>query len=455
MRSIRRLLDRNFSGVFVATVSLVTGGAVASCGSDDDVPAIATQDDAGADGPLGDAAGLDDDASADGSSPGDAAPFDGGPRAVVCTSPPCAVSLVGALGSSDSDRSEAYCALLDDGAVACWGANNAGQLGRGPDAGAADSARAQRVVDLPEMALLDHTCGIDKSGSVWCWGTGPFLTNDAGTVTTQRTPVKLPLPAVKSVAVGPDVGCASIDDDVVCWGRNTNGLIASFNSVSSSAVLLPQRVAVPAGAPIRGLRVSKAAFALRHDGVTVSWGANPPLARTSSLGPDPNPLPIPLAGISSMDLTSDNACAIAGGVGYCWGRANILPSPPFDRVVPEPVSTPEPVVQIATARSVRTAALGDSFVQPQRWCAVGASGSVYCYGYNGGGQAGDGTKEHAYEPVKVQLPEKAVQVSAFPDSTCALLVNGKVYCWGTNYYGQLGNGKMREPSLVPQEVVLP
>jgi alpha-tubulin suppressor-like RCC1 family protein len=46
-------------------------------------------------------------------------------------------------------------------------------------------------------------------------------------------------------------------------------------------------------------------------------------------------------------------------------------------------------------------------------------------------------------------------VRTTPDSTCALLVNGKVYCWGSNYFGQLGNRKIREPSLTPQEVVLP
>ncbi|AKV00104.1 hypothetical protein AKJ09_06767 [Labilithrix luteola] len=337
--------------------------------------------------------------------------------------------------------------------MACWGANNAGQLGRGRDE--ADSAMAQRVSTLSDVARLDHTCAVDKSGGVSCWGTGPFLAND-GYVTTERTPVKLPLAAVKAVAIGVDVGCASTDDNVLCWGSNTNGQLAPFTLASPAAVLLPRQVAVLAGTPIRDLRVGKAAFALREDGVTVSWGASPPLGRISSLRPDPNPLPIQLKGIASMDLTSDNACATVGGIGYCWGRMQA--SPPFDRLVPEPVATPEPIVQIATARSVTHVSgtgADDEFVQPQRWCAVGASGDVYCWGYNAGGQAGDGTKNHAYEAVKVQgLPEKAVEVSAFPDSTCALLTNGKVYCWGTNYYGQLGNGKMREPSLVPQEVVI-
>jgi alpha-tubulin suppressor-like RCC1 family protein len=84
------------------------------------------------------------------------------------------------------------------------------------------------------------------------------------------------------------------------------------------------------------------------------------------------------------------------------------------------------------------------------------SGAVYCWGYNAGGQAGDGTKEHAYEAVKVVgLPAPASQVKTTPDATCALLTSGKVYCWGTNLYGQLGNGLLKDPSPVPQEVVIP
>jgi len=87
---------------------------------------------------------------------------------------------------------------------------------------------------------------------------------------------------------------------------------------------------------------------------------------------------------------------------------------------------------------------------------VGASGSVYCWGNNASGQAGDGTKEYAFEAVKVEgLPEPAAEVKTTADTTCALLTNGKVFCWGANYYGQLGNGEIKVRSLVPQEVVLP
>ena len=382
-------------------------------------------------------------------------PFDGGARAVICTTDPCATSLVTTIPLSDSDRGEGYCALLGDGTVACWGANTAGQLGRGDDAGTDDDPTPGRVVGLSDVERLDHTCALDKSGSIWCWGTGPFLRNDAGARTTERTPIKLPLPPADHVGLGAEVACASVDAGIFCWGRNLNGQLSPLAANPAWATLPPQPISIPNGAPIRDLLVGRASFILRDDGEVSSWGANPPLGRVSSLSPDPYPLPIALGGISAIDVTSGSACATTGGGGYCWGTL-VGGSSPLDRALPEPVAAPQPLVQIATTTAGVTVESNTTIIRPQRWCAVGASGAVYCWGFNESGQAGDGSKANAYTAVKVQdLPTSAAQVRTMPDSTCALLTNGKVYCWGANYYGQLGNGKLRVPSVVPQEVVLP
>ena len=439
--------------------ALGTVGAVASCSSDNELGTIESGEDAGleADTTRDDDAAPSDagvtDADADAAlPPPDAAPFDGGPLPIVCTSPPCATSLTTIFVPADTGRGEGFCALLDDGTVACWGINANGQLGRGD---LVDSAEPQRVGGLTDIVAIEHSCALDKDGGVWCWGTGPFLRNDAGASTREVTPIKLSLPPVKHFGVGNDVACAVVDDGVLCWGANTNGQVAPFDVSAANTTLAPRLAALPDGAPIRDILVGKSVFVLREDGATLSWGASPSLGRVSSLNPDPQPLPAALSDISSMDLTSDTACATSGGVAYCWGRAIGVPHN-FERKLPTPVATPEPVVQIATTRAFQTSSLGLNIDQPQRWCAVGASGDVYCWGFNGGGQAGDGTTKHALEPVKVQgLPAPAVEVRTHPDATCALLTNGKVHCWGTNYYGQLGNGKFREPSLVPQEVVLP
>ncbi len=465
MHSTRRLLDR-YS--FTAALCLVACGGAASCSSPDDGGEPAPVDAGTEASATGDGGAPPDGGSPDATTPDVAPPpFDGGPLPVVCAAAPCATSLVTTLASDASDLGEGYCVLLRDGTVACWGANGAGQLGRGDNAGTADNATAERVVGLSDVEELSHTCAVDKSGGAWCWGTGPYLRDDAGARTTERAPIKLALPPVKHLGMGIDVGCASNDDGVVCWGSNAKGQLAPLTTTPAYEVLPPRSIQLPSGAPVREVFVGATAFLLREDGQTLSWGASPSLARLSSLSPDSYPLPIVLSGISSMDATRDNACATVSGVGYCWGYLVRNPIGYFyetfgvdmdtgDSTLPQPVVAPEPLVQIATTRSFVTGGFFDAVVRPQRWCAVGASGTVYCWGFNASGQAGDGTKLHAYQAVKVEgLPTTAAQVKAMPDSTCALLTNGKVYCWGANYYGQLGNGKIKVRSLVPEEVVLP
>jgi len=397
------------------------------------------------------------DAEADAPPLRDAAPFDAAPLPVVCASAPCATSLVTTIADEYPARSEGYCALLDDGAVACWGTNAQSQLGRGDDAAMGSSSTPARVVGVSNVTHLDHTCAVNASGEIWCWGKGPYLRSAAAN-TTERTAVLLPLPPAKKVAMSVSTACALVDAGVTCWGSNASGIVAPYGAASLDSVLEPRAVALPAGAPVRDIVIGDAAFALREDGTTASWGANPPLGRVSSLFPDPYPTPTALAGITAIDVVADSACAVAGGTGHCWG-ASIDASPALrrlDRAFPEPVVAPEPLVQIATTRSYITYGLGDPLIEPYRWCAVSAAGSVYCWGLNASGQAGDGTKQHAYDAVKVtDLPAPAAQVKTMPLSTCALLTTGKVYCWGNNFHGQLGNGQLKGESLVPQEVVLP
>ena len=437
--------------------SVALGGAGASCSSSDDVRAPEAPPDAGEDASSAPNSGEPSDSGVD-VAIRDATvppPFDGGPLPVVCDSAPCATSLETTIPSSETDRAEGYSALLDDGTEACWGANGAGQLGRGNDGGTFDDALPARVEGLSNVVGLAHTCALDATGGVWCWGTGPYLRNDAGARTTERTPLRLPLPPATSVGVGLEVGCAVVDTGILCWGKNTNAQLAPLASVAATALLPPRAIALPSGAPARDLLVGKATIAVREDGVAVSWGANPPLARESSLYPDPYPMPIDLGGVTSMDMTSENGCLTAGGIGYCWGTGTAGYGS-LNRPLPEPVVAPEPLVRIATTMLRTYTSLGKTFVLPRRWCGVGASGTVYCWGINPNGQAGDGTKETAYDAVKVEgLPAPAADVRALTDSTCALLTNGKVYCWGSNYYGQLGDGRLKERSLVPVEVVLP
>lgn len=459
MRISNRLLERRLSTAFVLASLAAVGAAAASCSSDGD----AGQGPETSDAAIGDARASDSPVGdADAGTPKqplrDAETSDAAPRPVVCASPPCATTLATTVGRTST--ASGFCALLQDKTVACWGQNLDGQLGRGPDAGSTDSAWPRRVEGLSDIAYLEHGCAIDASGSTWCWGTGAFLRSTTVAFTKETIPVKLAIPPATKIAVGRyandlAVGCAVVASGVICWGTNGSGQVGVPEAgVSATAALAPREIPMPPGAPIESLSVGYASIVLRADGTALSWGASPPLGRVSSLFPDPYPRPIALAGLSSVDVFNENACAVAQGIAYCWGsKEGSAPTGNHDdlaRALPWPVGTPEPVVDIATNTSLGNLSLS------MRWCAVGVSGAVYCWGNNTDGQAGDGTHDYAFEPVKVAgLPAPAARVKVTGRSTCALLTTGKVYCWGDNVNGQLGNGAIDEPSSVPLEVVLP
>jgi alpha-tubulin suppressor-like RCC1 family protein len=85
-----------------------------------------------------------------------------------------------------------------------------------------------------------------------------------------------------------------------------------------------------------------------------------------------------------------------------------------------------------------------------------ANGTVEACGQNNDGQLGDGTTTDNLKPVKVKgLPSSPVTaITAGPSSSTALLKNGQVWDWGQNNYGQLGDNQ-RTISDVPVHVVLP
>ena len=81
-------------------------------------------------------------------------------------------------------------------------------------------------------------------------------------------------------------------------------------------------------------------------------------------------------------------------------------------------------------------------------CAILKDRSAVCWGENGHGQCGDGTRENRLVPAPVLGLSDVVQISTKSLHTCALREGGEVVCWGSNLDGRLG-GSMNEVELSP------
>ncbi len=87
------------------------------------------------------------------------------------------------------------------------------------------------------------------------------------------------------------------------------------------------------------------------------------------------------------------------------------------------------LLTISTSASAAPGVLGMG-ISNDHACAVRSDGSVWCWGYNGGGALGDGTTRSATTPTQVRGIKDATAVVAGSDVSCARVESGNVWCWG-------------------------
>jgi len=305
------------------------------------------------------------------------------------------------------------CAVNRSGGVFCWGWNLHGQLGDGTNASRATPAQVYALEEGVEALSVGwaHTCAVTVLGGVKCWGA-----NDSG-----------------QLGDGTNLG-SQVPQAVVGLGDGTSP--GRVISPTTTTALKPTATGTPRPASTSVLSISAGnlfACALMSGGGVKCWGSNF-VGELGDGSTTDSTVPVTVKGlggpVTAIATSIDRACAIiTDGTIYCWGRNSTGEMGKVD-------SSNTPVRVENMHEPVQAIALG-----ARHTCVLTVTGGVKCWGRSAGGLLGDGTNTNSQTPVDVVgLSSGVTAISARYYSTCALTDGGAVKCWGRNTYGMLGDG---------------
>jgi alpha-tubulin suppressor-like RCC1 family protein len=307
--------------------------------------------------------------------------------------------------SAADDNAARTCAVLNSGAVQCWGDNAFGQLGDG-------TVTARPTAGAPVMNLMGaeflalggvHACARTTMGLVFCWGGGAqgqlaqTATDMCGTTPClKRANIASGVNGVAFVSAGETFSCVlRANQTIACFGGNAFGSLGNGTTISSMT-------------------------------------------------------PVPVTGIgNAVGISSGytfSCAATADRTVQCWGHnpfGQLGDGSTTNRTTPVPAMGLNGVVQVAAGML--------------HACARTMSGQIYCWGNALDGRLAIPGQLNCGGPIPCILTPtptpvtNAMGVTAGEGHTCALLANHDVVCWGRNDHGQLGDGTMvnrMEPTLV-------
>lgn len=343
------------------------------------------------------------------------------------------------------------CALSEAGKVRCWGGSTwkHGQLGYGStqqvgnDPGEMpppDVDVGGKVVQITAGEV--HTCALLDGGAVRCWGDGSTGALGYGSAeNVGDEPGEMPPPDVDvggevvQIAAGEFNTCALLASGKVrCWGAHSQQNIGD-----DPGEMPPPDIAVDGTfVQIHGNRDQSCV--LRENGTAACWGT------------DHAPYGVFFGGFV-VELSGEVCGRLAGGAIRCEGynddgqkgyghnqyigdamKAGDIPvGGAVTRLVPDDYHT----CAILEGGAVR--------------CWGANSGGALGYGHTSdlGDQPGE------MPTPNVALGGPAVELALTPSYTCAVLVGGVVRCWGNGKTGDLGYGNYQSIGDQPGEMPPP
>jgi alpha-tubulin suppressor-like RCC1 family protein len=306
------------------------------------------------------------------------------------------------------------CATSNDGVVRCWGKGKDGQLGDGAGDDKNKPVAVPSLGKASKTAIATHFgCALLEDKTVKCWGSGK-IANDGKAYTRARPTAVAGVEGVEDLVASGAIACARSASSVSCWG-------ADASTIGSAPKGTFSKVAVG----------FTHACALDKDGAPVCWGSGDWDGKGAYAK-------VALKGAIDIATGDRHACVVTKDKKVsCWGHndAGQLGTKPDADAHKKPAEVPgtKDVVKLAAGEAST--------------CALSSDGGVRCWGQNGEGELGLGSRSSDERPTKVSALSSIESMCIASAHGCALTKQSKILCWGANASGQLGDGtKERHPA---------
>lgn len=289
------------------------------------------------------------------------------------------------------------CAILNDGSVKCWGQNTSGQLGYGDNKKLGTPAATSIAIGEKARAIatgLAHTCVITESGAVKCWGANSAGQLGYGDYTARLAPPSLPVDlgagrSAKSLSLGAYHSCAILDNDSLkCWGNNSNGQLGladrNYRNKPDEAVSFAGN--------LRTKSITAGAYhtcAILENGASYCWGRG----KQGQLGygdlndrlaSEAPALNINGRSVKNLSAGLSHTCALyAEGDVQCWGLNDEAQLGVGDKIAQISSANASPIA--FGGASVKSLSAGRLHS-----CAILDDSTLKCWGSNSYGQLGAG-----------------------------------------------------------------
>ena len=319
------------------------------------------------------------------------------------------------------------CARLETGEVSCWGANDAGELGTGSMGGRSAPVMValgtERAIDL---AAGTYQACIRRASdqAAMCWGENDQFSAADPSGSPVLSPRLVPnTTGALDLGIGHKHGCVTVaSGQVLCWGRNEYGQLASSTLGSRPDVL---QANVP-GTFTQVAAGGRHTCALDTAGDVRCWGKNEEgqLGSVPASSAHETAGPVVVSGVIDLQASTSGMCARRSDRSLvCWG----------DTTHGDGSATHSEQVRTSPLDGVEKLALGF-----YHQCVIQTGGKLSCWGQNSSGELGRDAR--SYAPTPTSVPLAATEIVIGNRTACAAISATEIRCWGANGTAQLGTG---------------